>query len=159
MRFLSETGSRCWPRPWPISTSRAFMCHRSFGRASKTHASRTLARGRYFHRHGQCCRLEETMDPQPKAKILVVDDSSTVLIMEELLLRRKYEVIKATGGMQALRLAAEQRPELILLDIVMPDMDGLETCRLLRGMEATKVTPIIMVTTRGEQKTMAAAYA
>jgi PleD family two-component response regulator len=99
------------------------------------------------------------MEPQPKAKILVVDDSSTVLIMEELLLRRKYEVIKATGGMQALRVAAEQRPELILLDIVMPDMDGLETCRLLRGMEATKSTPIIMVTTRGEQKTMAAAYA
>jgi two-component system alkaline phosphatase synthesis response regulator PhoP len=99
------------------------------------------------------------MDPQPKAKILVVDDSSTVLIMEELLLRRKYEVVKATGGMQALRLAAEQRPDLILLDIVMPDIDGLETCRLLRGMEATKATPIIMVTTRGEQKTMATAYA
>lgn len=98
-------------------------------------------------------------DSQPKAKILVVDDSSTVLIMEELLLRRKYEVIKATGGTQALRLAAEHRPDLILLDIIMPDMDGLETCRLLRGMEATKITPIIMVTTRGEQKTMTAAYA
>jgi PleD family two-component response regulator len=99
------------------------------------------------------------MNPQPKAKILIVDDSSTVLIMEELLLRRKYEVLKATGGAQAIRLAAEQRPNLILLDVVMPDLDGLETCRLLRGLEATKATPIIMVTTRGEAKTMAAAFA
>src|SRR5215471_3843746 len=94
-----------------------------------------------------------------KPKILVVDDSSTVLIMAEVVLRRNYEVLKATRGAEALRIAAEQRPDLILLDIVMPNMDGLETCRLLRGMDATKSTPIIMVTTRGEQKTMATAYA
>lgn len=103
--------------------------------------------------------MAERMDPETRAKILIVDDSSTVLIMEELLLRRKYDVLKATGGPQALRIAAEQRPDLILLDIVMPTMDGLETCRLLRGMESTRTTPIIMVTTRGEQKTMDAAYA
>jgi PleD family two-component response regulator len=94
-----------------------------------------------------------------KAKILIVDDSTTMLIMEELLLRSKYEVLKANGGAQALRVAAEQRPDLILLDIVMPDLDGLETCRLLRAIDATKSTPIIMVTTRGEEKTMRAAYA
>jgi CheY-like chemotaxis protein len=99
------------------------------------------------------------MGSELKAKILIVDDSATVLIMEELLLRSRYQVIKATGGPQALRAAAEQRPDLILLDIVMPTMDGLETCRLLRSMEATKLTPIIMVTTRGEQKTMQSAYA
>jgi two-component system alkaline phosphatase synthesis response regulator PhoP len=99
-----------------------------------------------------------SMGSERKA-ILVVDDSSTVLIMEEMLLRSKYEVLKATGGPQALRIAAEKRPDLILLDIVMPTMDGLETCRLLRAMEATKKIPIIMVTTRGEQKTMQAAYA
>ena len=96
---------------------------------------------------------------EQKAKILIVDDSAMMLIMEELLLRSKYEVLKATGGPQALRVAAEERPNLILLDVVMPDMDGLETCRLLRAMEATKATPIIMVTTRGEQKTLQAAYA
>src|SRR5258708_26677862 len=100
-----------------------------------------------------------TMGSERKAKILLVDDSSTVLIMEEMLLRSRYEVLKATGGAQALRIAAEQRPDLILLDVVMPTMDGLETCRLLRSMESTKSTPIIMVTTRGENKTMQAAYA
>ena len=99
------------------------------------------------------------MASELKAKILIVDDSTTVLIMEELLLRSKYEVFKATGGPQALRVAAEHRPDLILLDIVMPHMDGFETCRLLRAMEATKLTPIIMVTTRGEQKAINSAYA
>lgn len=99
------------------------------------------------------------MGSELKAKILIVDDSATVLIMEELLLRSRYDVVKATGGPQALRVAAEQRPDLILLDIVMPHMDGFETCRLLRAMEATKLTPIIMVTTRGEQKTVTSAYA
>jgi DNA-binding response OmpR family regulator len=68
-------------------------------------------------------------------------------------------VIQATGGAEALRLAAEQRPDLILLDVVMPNLDGLETCRLLRGMAATKSTPIIMVTTRGDEETVQKAYA
>jgi two-component system, OmpR family, alkaline phosphatase synthesis response regulator PhoP len=98
------------------------------------------------------------MESERKPKILLVDDSATVLIMEELLLRSRFEVHKATGGPQALRIAAEQRPDLILLDVVMPDMDGMETCRLLRAMEATKLTPIIMVTTRGEAKTKLSAH-
>jgi PleD family two-component response regulator len=99
------------------------------------------------------------MDQGPKPKILLVDDSETVLIMEEMLLRRSYDVLKATSGAQALRIAAEKRPNLILLDIIMPDMNGLETCRLLRGMEATKTTPIIMVTTRSQADTVNAAFA
>jgi PleD family two-component response regulator len=99
------------------------------------------------------------MDPEPKRKVLLVDDSETVLIMEEMLLRRSYTVLKATSGAQALRIAAEERPDLILLDVVMPDMDGLETCRLLRGLEATKTTPIIMVTTRSQAETVNAAFA
>lgn len=99
------------------------------------------------------------MGSEHKAKILIVDDSTTVLIMEELLLRSRYDVVKATGGPQALRLAAAERPDLILLDIIMPNMDGLETCRLLRAMEATKLTPIIMVTTRGEPNTASSARA
>jgi CheY-like chemotaxis protein len=92
-------------------------------------------------------------------KILLVDDSKTVLLMEEALLRLKHKVLKATGGPQALRIAAEEQPDLILLDIVMPDMDGIETCRLLRGMEVTKSTPIIMVTTRSDPKSVESAYA
>jgi PleD family two-component response regulator len=99
------------------------------------------------------------MEQERKRTILLVDDSETVLIMEEMLLRRSYDILKAASGAQALRLAAEKRPDLILLDVVMPDMNGLETCRLLRGMEATKTTPIIMVTTRSEAATVSAAQA
>jgi PleD family two-component response regulator len=98
------------------------------------------------------------MNPERK-KILVVDDSSTMLLMEQVVLRRKYEVVKAKDGAQALRVAAEERPDLILLDVEMPNIDGLEACRLLRGMEVTRSTPIIMVTTHGEQTTVDAAFA
>jgi len=98
------------------------------------------------------------MEPAPKRKVLLVDDSMTMLAMEEMLLRRSYDIIKATSGTDALRIAAEQHPDVILLDIVMANMDGLETCRLLRSMAATKATPIIMVTTRSEDDALRDAY-
>lgn len=104
-------------------------------------------------------RTIDRMAAHPKRKILLVDDSTTVLIMEELLLRRSYDVVKATSGAEALRIAAEQRPDLILLDVVMPNLDGLETCRLLRSIPATKSTPIVMVTTRSEENTRQSAFA
>jgi PleD family two-component response regulator len=99
------------------------------------------------------------MHPPRRKKILLVDDSKTVLLMEETLLRLKHDIVKATRGAEALRVAAEERPDLILLDVVMPDMDGIETCRLLRGMEATKTTPILMVSTRSDAKSVESAKA
>jgi CheY-like chemotaxis protein len=83
-------------------------------------------------------------------KILLVDDSPTVLLMERLLLQDgPYELVIATSGAEALSRALTERPELILMDVVMPGMDGFEVCRLLRAQEATRTTPIILVTTRG----------
>lgn len=83
-------------------------------------------------------------------KILLVDDSPTVLLMERLLLQDgPYEFVVATSGAEALSRALTERPELILMDVVMPGMDGFEVCRLLRAQEATRTTPIILVTTRG----------
>jgi CheY-like chemotaxis protein len=83
-------------------------------------------------------------------KILLVDDSPTVLLMERLLLQNgPYELVSATSGAEALERALAERPELILMDVVMPGMDGFEVCRLLRAQEATRTTPIILVTTRG----------
>jgi len=104
-------------------------------------------------------RKLDSVHPQRQKKILLVDDSKTVLLMEETLLRLRHDIVKATRGAEALRVAAEERPDLILLDIVMPDLDGIETCRLLRGMEATKTTPIIMVSTRSDPKSVESAYA
>ena len=87
-----------------------------------------------------------------RKKILLVDDSATVLMMERtILMKGQYEVVTASDGEQGVAKALEERPDLILLDVIMPRMNGFEACRRIREQEATKSTPIIMVTTRGEE--------
>ena len=94
-----------------------------------------------------------------KKKILLVDDSATTLMMQKMILRAEpYEIVVARNGREALEVAAAENPDVILLDVVMPEMDGLETCRRLRIAEATRSTPVIMVTTRGEQTNIEAAF-
>ena len=84
-------------------------------------------------------------------KILLVDDSSTILMMEKFILRNDpYILITASNGEEAVRKAAAELPDLILLDVIMPRMSGFEACRLMRDIDALRETPIIMVTTRGE---------
>jgi len=84
-------------------------------------------------------------------KILLVDDSSTILMMEKFILRNDpFVLITASDGEEAVRKAASEQPDLILLDVIMPRMNGFEACRLIREDEASKHIPIIMVTTRGE---------
>ncbi|WP_309893820.1 response regulator [Archangium sp.] len=86
-----------------------------------------------------------------KKKILLVDDSRTVLLMHQLLLAdRGYELLTARDGEEALEKALATRPDLIFLDVLMPGMDGFETCQALRAHETTRDVPIIMVTTSGE---------
>ena len=86
-----------------------------------------------------------------RKKILLVDDSSTILMMEKFILRNhSYEIVTAADGEEGLRKALEHRPDLVLLDVIMPKMGGFEACRRMREEEATRTTPIIMVTTRGE---------
>ncbi|HET8774859.1 MAG TPA: response regulator [Thermoanaerobaculia bacterium] len=87
----------------------------------------------------------------PRKKILLVDDSSTILMMEKFILRNDpYTLITASNGEEAVRKAAVEKPDLILLDVVMPRMSGFEACRLIRDNQELQQTPIIMVTTRGE---------
>jgi CheY-like chemotaxis protein len=84
-------------------------------------------------------------------KILMVDDSRTTLFLERTILRNApYELIEAADGAQAVDKALAERPDLILLDMMMPTMNGLEALRRLREMEATRSIPVIMVTTRSE---------
>ncbi|HEX3579278.1 MAG TPA: response regulator [Thermoanaerobaculia bacterium] len=95
-----------------------------------------------------------------RKKILLVDDSSTILMMEKFILRNgPYEILTATNGEEGVLKAAEQMPDLILLDVIMPKMGGFEACRLLRGTRATSAIPIIMVTTRGEAANVEAGWA
>ncbi len=89
--------------------------------------------------------------PQTKKKILLVDDSSTALMIEKMLLSgAAYELITARDGREAVAMAASERPDLILMDVVMPHMTGIEACVAIRAQETTRTIPIILVTTRGE---------
>jgi DNA-binding response OmpR family regulator len=95
-----------------------------------------------------------------RKKILLVDDSSTVLLMERMILSRsEFEVITAKDGVEGLEKARAERPDLILMDVVMPRMDGFEACRRLRQEPDINRIPIIMVTTRGELASMEAGFA
>ena len=91
------------------------------------------------------------------AKILVVDDiPENVRLLEAVLVPRGYEVLTAMSGEEAMRLVEEHDPDLVLLDVVMPGMDGYAVCRSLRANEATALLPVIMVTSSiGPEKTEA----
>jgi len=84
-------------------------------------------------------------------KILLVDDAETILLMEQMFLSKgAYDFVTAKDGEEAVELAQSELPDLILLDVVMPKLDGFQACAQLRKSAATSGIPIIMVTTRGE---------
>lgn len=88
-----------------------------------------------------------------RAKILMVDDNPDIVeLMASRLEGNDYEVVRALGGAEALEKAEKERPDLILLDISMPEMDGFEVGRRLRLNRVTQYIPIIMVTARGQHK-------
>lgn len=92
-------------------------------------------------------------------KILVVDDSQVVLMKARMILGTRYEPVFATNGEEAVEKALEEDPDLILMDVVMPKMDGFEACRSIRDNPDTNGIPIIMVTTRGEPVNVEMGYA
>ena len=80
----------------------------------------------------------------PSERILVVEDEADILeIIAYNLTREGFKVISSRDGEQGLRLARIERPDLILLDLMLPSLDGLEICRVLKGDSATVSTPII----------------
>lgn len=84
--------------------------------------------------------------------ILVVDDEA--VLMETLaynLQQAGYQVTTAADGLSALEAARRDKPDLIILDVMLPEMDGLEVCRQLRRENATAITPILMLTAKGEE--------
>ncbi len=82
-------------------------------------------------------------------RILIVDDEPTIVEVVALYLTREgFEVITAADGATALELIARQRPDLVVLDVMLPEVDGLEICRRVRGEGAL---PIIILTARGEE--------
>jgi DNA-binding response OmpR family regulator len=80
------------------------------------------------------------------AKILVVDDTpKNVKLLADLLTVKGYNVVTAESGRQALAQLEAERPDRVLLDVVMPEMSGYEVCRTIRENPATQILPVVMV--------------
>jgi DNA-binding response OmpR family regulator len=93
-------------------------------------------------------------------KILLVDDSTTTLMMEEIIIRQHpgYDCVTAGDGKLAIEAALRERPDLVLMDVVMPEMNGFEACKIMREKSPLQDVPIILLTTRGEQDYVEAGY-
>jgi len=90
--------------------------------------------------------------PTLKRKVLIVDDESDIVEFVQYNLRKEmYETLSAADGPKALQAARQQRPDLILLDLMLPGIDGLEVCRALKAGRDTAHIPIIMLTAKGEE--------
>ena len=84
-----------------------------------------------------------------KKKILIVDDEPNVRRLSRAILSKKFEVFEAEDGKEAIDIANAQKPDVILMDIMMPKMDGLTACHVIKNDPATKLIPVIMVTAIG----------
>ena len=86
-----------------------------------------------------------------RKKILVADDEPSIRLTVTRMLDKDYIVLEATNGEEAVDIAKGQRPDLILMDLMMPKMDGYTACSKIKADQATKVIPVIMLTAVGHE--------
>ena len=92
-------------------------------------------------------------------RILVVDDEARVREMIEFRLRQYgFDVIQAADGREALAVASKEQPDLVLLDVMMPELDGFQVCSRLKQHEATQHIPVVMLTAKAEAKDVTRAF-
>jgi twitching motility two-component system response regulator PilG len=95
-----------------------------------------------------------TLDENPAGsleglRVMVIDDSKTIRRTAETLLKREgAEVVTATDGFEALAKIADQHPQIIFVDIMMPRLDGYQTCALIKNNQVFKHTPVIMLSSK-----------
>ena len=88
----------------------------------------------------------------PKKTLLVIDDEKDILKLLEYNLKKEgYEVLTAVSGEKGLEIAKEKKPDLIVLDLMLPGIDGLEVCKILRHAKITADIPIIMLTAKNAE--------
>jgi EAL domain-containing protein (putative c-di-GMP-specific phosphodiesterase class I)/CheY-like chemotaxis protein len=115
-----------------------------------------IATSRFLNPHADG---EEKRPLNMKKKVLLVDDSNTVLMMEKMILSKgPFELVVARDGMEAVAKSRTEQPDIILLDVMMPNLDGLSACAAIRAQAETAGIPIIMVTTRGEEHNIETAF-
>lgn len=87
-----------------------------------------------------------------KARILLIDDHQTMHRLLEAIVRiRGYELLCAQNGRQGIVMARQEKPDLILLDVMMPDLDGFKVCQYLKGQDETRHIPVLFLTARGAE--------
>ena len=84
-------------------------------------------------------------------RVLIVDDEPTNLKILANILQDNYDVSAATSGEDALQIAEQMKPDIILLDLIMPDMNGIEVCEALKAKESTSNIPVIFVTSMSDK--------
>jgi diguanylate cyclase (GGDEF)-like protein len=92
------------------------------------------------------------MEGSPKQIILIVDDMPTNIGILDRILNAEYQILTAGSGREALKIAYLQKPDLILLDVVMPEMDGFAVCRELKQQNHTKDIPVIFITANNQEE-------
>lgn len=97
-----------------------------------------------------------TQDERDAQIMVVDDDSDTLSILARYIRREGFAALEVSSGAECLRLAKQQPPDVILLDLMMPDMDGFAVCRALRADPATAEIPVIMLTARDDVDARAA---
>ncbi|GAB0147709.1 response regulator [Marichromatium gracile] len=107
---------------------------------------------RPFFRKTDATADDTTQPPTPGARVLVVDDSPTeTRIFAKVLTQAGYRVETATNGEEAIAVARRSHPDLILMDVVMPVLNGFQATRMLQRDAETADIPVIMVTTKDQQ--------
>jgi len=90
-----------------------------------------------------------------RRKLLLVDDTDTILLfLKTILAGHNFDFVTAKDGAQAIEKARQEKPDLVLLDVIMPVMDGFEACRVIKGDPELKNIPVVVVTTRSEVENM-----
>lgn len=93
-------------------------------------------------------------------KILVVDDEPNILLSLEFLLKKnKYQVFIARNGKEALKIISEENPAMVILDIMMPEVDGYEVCQHIKNNDVTKNMKVIFLTAKSKEEDIKKGYA
>ena len=86
-----------------------------------------------------------------KKTILIADDEPSIRLTVMRMLDKDYVVLEATNGEEAVEIATEQKPDLIFMDLMMPEMDGYAACSLIKADQATKMIPVVILTAIGHE--------
>ena len=98
---------------------------------------------------GETVAVDGKGDVQNTIKVMVIDDSKTIRRTAETLLRKAgYEVVTATDGFESLSRIVDHQPDIIFVDIMMPRLDGYQTCALIKRNQLFKSTPVIMLSSK-----------